>query len=668
MISRRLFSSKVLLSSASALGVAVAGVALLQSRFSSRVATLLWAALELVAFIGFGRLVQLFDPRRARPSWALCAAWGMSLFLFAGGVLVALGIATRTVLASLLVTGAAAYAFELCSRAVFELPHLRAWSRFGRIHWPLLTALAIVFGLGALHFTGAMEVTERWHVSDDAPAYFVFPKELLQTGASDQPFSMRRLVSLGGQSLLQAGLLAVAPPSDIHVFDRGTCLVMALGLVLMGARRLQNKALILFPLALILTVPDVRINSGSTMSGCVLFLGLLRTIQRYENDPRPRAQHLSVLLVGALVAGACTLRQTYVIPAGMLLLLIHVLPMRRLSWPERLRSVRLFAFTSLAVLIYLTPWLFCSYRTFSTPIFPVMNGTYRLGQKLELAYFGVRRLRQLWGSMNLDAPVKTAVLFFFLGLLMRDGTAKRATRALFFASCIGYFAVVWRAYLDVWAYARYCYAFEIASIVALIEMAFGAPPNAPGPRSLVSHFGLVAALGVALHVYALRTETTRTYDELLANSFPLKRPRIPDPADALYAAAQATVPAAEKIFAMVDEPYRFDFAKNHIYIADFPGFVSPDADISMASSAELVRYLTAHGIRYLAFVPPSNSRNLYSAPAWRHNSTIDDSDHQLMSPYFLNMFNSVQELWHSQKLLYESSAVVVVDLTRAKGG
>ena len=69
----------------------------------------------------------------------------------------------------------------------------------------------------------------------DDPAYTLFPNRMLQTGAIGiDPFSDRLTASaLGGESFLQALVLAVLPVEYIHVVDPGLA-YLAMGVVILG--------------------------------------------------------------------------------------------------------------------------------------------------------------------------------------------------------------------------------------------------------------------------------------------------------------------------------------------------------------------------------------------------------------------------------------------------
>jgi len=61
------------------------------------------------------------------------------------------------------------------------------------------------------------------------------------------------------------------------------------------------------------------------------------------------------------------------------------------------------------------------------------------------------------------------------------------------------------------------------------------------------------------------------------------------------------VPAATALIRL-DKPYLLDFARNHLYVIDFPYAASPAPGMGNSRDVPaLVAYLKAHGIRYVAY-------------------------------------------------------------------
>ena len=71
--------------------------------------------------------------------------------------------------------------------------------------WLIFAVVAVTYPAGIIQQTFVNE-------ADDYPAYFNFCEKLLETGSFGDPFSWRRLASLGGHTLLQCSVLAQASP------------------------------------------------------------------------------------------------------------------------------------------------------------------------------------------------------------------------------------------------------------------------------------------------------------------------------------------------------------------------------------------------------------------------------------------------------------------------
>src|SRR5262249_53538569 len=105
----------------------------------------------------------------------------------------------------------------------------------------LIVILCVGYAIAAWSFAGSF-TTPIANVWDDFEAYFVYPKSLLALGALEEPFSYRRLATLGGQSYLQAFLLPAATVWRLNGFDNGICLLSIVGM-LHGYTRRHRLAL-----------------------------------------------------------------------------------------------------------------------------------------------------------------------------------------------------------------------------------------------------------------------------------------------------------------------------------------------------------------------------------------------------------------------------------------
>ncbi len=62
-------------------------------------------------------------------------------------------------------------------------------------------------------------------------AYRSYIRQFLDTGTLLDGFSFRRVGAYGGQSLLQAFVLALSNRDRVHILDNGICLLLTFGLI-----------------------------------------------------------------------------------------------------------------------------------------------------------------------------------------------------------------------------------------------------------------------------------------------------------------------------------------------------------------------------------------------------------------------------------------------------
>ena len=84
---------------------------------------------------------------------------------------------------------------------------------------------------------------------------------------------------MGGRQFLQGEVMAVGSESNGMLVDKGLGLVVVLGLVWGMFERGRRRGWIVLGVGLLVVLVDVpRVNTQSQVTGVVLFLGLMRTL------------------------------------------------------------------------------------------------------------------------------------------------------------------------------------------------------------------------------------------------------------------------------------------------------------------------------------------------------------------------------------------------------
>jgi hypothetical protein len=642
-----------LASIAAVLGLGAVGLALPGSLLFGGAA---WLAFVLFALSGWGGFVVRIA-RTGDVDLGLRAVWGLAGYLAVAGVLVLVGICSRPAILVLAAVGFAGFAWRELTTAEPVVEHVRRGLAAARAR----PAVAVLVGantvLVVLRVLGALAHLDRSPWDDDI-AYTPFVRRLLDAGDLVEPFSFRRLASFGGQTALQALVGARGSIASVHAWDQGLCFALVMLLVVGHARTLRTPGFWLAVVALVLvTVPDISINTASYWSGAVCFLALYRTVATGD------------LMLAALVGAAtCTFRHNYIPVVALLLLVSELSSWRRtgeVTWRRWGRAM------AVAVGVAL-PWMIASVVSSHTFMFPLVKGTWN--QALSLGPSGWTWVDELslFVTTALDCqPVVVALLLVPLAAFAHDSRPHRPLTALLLASVLGFAALV-HGFNDADAASmwRYAFGFMTPLFVVLALEGADAAEGAAAPVTLpvLGRWVLLAAL--LLQIVTSRSElTSRLGTDVTNMKEAVAIGRHGDPSVEVerrrHAALQAAIPAGARMLVMLDDPAYLDFARNEIANLDVPGFASPGPQLPAFQGAEEVRaYLLDQGYRYVAFVRSDRSRYAFRRGFWVWRLFNDTEFFQAMSAYSIDMIDSLAELTSSSTVLYDAGGLVALDLDK----
>jgi len=280
-----------------------------------------------------------------------------------------------------------------------------------------------------------------------------------------------------------------------------------------------------------------------------------------------------------------------------------------------------------------------------------------------------------WMNLRTDWPVRSIALFFLAVPLVPWNRTRGALPALALASVCGFAAIVQAFPLSTTFHvARYYFAFVFATALAVTMAVWGArlPPHRYRVRLLSARALVLGAL--AWQAWSIGATSSavpyRVYLSLAANAVGSPS-SLRDRGDA-YRALQAAIPAGAPVLAMLDEPFWLDFRRNPIALADLPGHASPSPGLPVDDTDALVHYLAMQGVRYLAFVRPSKSIDLYQPRKWvaaGYVSMLPQSERlasgyiwRNAAPRYLKFFDRLDDLMISRPRLYDDGTFVVLDL------
>jgi hypothetical protein len=655
------------------LGRAYVRVGLLHLAPSAFHASAIWGLVLLASFCGFGAALDaLFRPQRA--DWGLRCAWGWGVAVAGGGLLCALGLARAPVLVGFAGVGVVLLGIDrVLQYRRWQRRSLAARARGARAalgRWPFAVGVAAIGVLAAGLYLASILNTD-FNGNDDKLCYFAFAREILARGTLSQPFSMRRLQAYGGKSVLDAFQLAIpVPTAHIHLVDGGMATLAVLALLAghVRASRRTSRIVVLLLLLLTVTMPDIRFNTASTMTGVVFFLGLYRTLARCP--PEAMTTWRQAVPVAVLAAGACVLRQNYLVPVGVFLALEYGRPLvrsLRLRPPSIDRAALARTGEAAGLLcVLLVPWCAMSQRWVGTFLFPLVNGHFNPEYALFEPLKPFDELRYIWTNAAYCLPLK-AVPLLLIAAIGRPWQGRRSTAGPFALAAFAGFAVLLRAFPDSDPpnMGRYYFGFTFPALLAIaLETATRARRSA---AEGVAALSLVVA-GLALQIYGDREATSATFEKLLTQlqpAFEQPAPWVPPPPDDTYRKLQDAIPAGEPIAVLVDEPWTFDFGRNPIESLDLVGAISPPPRLPLEKGGDAVAsYLVGLGYRYAIVVHPDAAVYLYRRDTWRGLAPTALRLWQHTAHYYLEAFDDFDSLRGSRIHMADVGSMTALDLTQ----
>lgn len=630
--------------------------------------TLVWSFVVLAAFGGWGWLVKRLVAKDDRVDLGLLTVWGASAMATAGGILMVASLATQGGIMALVDVGLASAAVGLIVEHRDVRLRARFVVRFARRDPRIALLVAFVGFLVGIHY---MIGISEWHTNpyDDDIAYLPFMRRLLQTGSILEPFSFRRLASMGGQTFFVALTGIRAGIKQSHTFDRSICVLMVV-LLVAGHRRASVlfRALVI---VLFLTMQNIAINTASYYSGVAFFLGLFRTMS-WLGD-RARAPWKAAVPIALVAAVACTLRQNFLPVPAFALVTMHVvrfLRTRDLALRERAREPLL---TAAFGVLALVPWMIGAWQSGRTFLYPVMPGNFNRALELRAsAWTFVREIQlNVWTVIE-GLPLASVGLFFVVGALVRERSTRKPLASLFVGTAAGFLLLSHGlSQGDAGNNARYAYGFVMAFVMASVLCAGSAKIEGALTRTYAAAAVALVAMGTA--VVQVREKLYKdTYERAFANIDLLRRRQLVAdeehqvPEIRIYRDMQHAVPAGAPLAVLLDQPYLVSFTRNPIYNLDMPGYASPAPGLPFFQGTEKVeQYFKGLGVRYIAFVRPEYSRYHYRGEYWKEMVANEQEIWRVFTPYLLFFMDTLVDMAKRHKRLYEYRGIVVVDLEAA---
>ncbi|HUO08524.1 MAG TPA: hypothetical protein VM008_09520 [Phycisphaerae bacterium] len=611
-----------------------------------------WGVVVLASWVGWGELVRCavgVGPERV--GWALRAGWGMAAVLGISGVLEAFHMGDQRALTAIALIGLGMAGLEAWSRIQTRRPVKKregiAWS------YVLLGVL-----LAYLYATSVVTWDLNWW--DDLPNYLVYVQKILHTGTLIEPYSLRRIVTYGGQQTLEAMVLLGGTFFNADILEMGLGRLLFVGLLLemvrpAGRREQVAAGIALIVLVLVPRVPVTTLNTQSEMTGVVLFLTLLRTLGLGRGEEN---QRWVACVAGVVAAAVCTMRANFLPGAeGTLIVFYGVRAVRERERRKGHAVDCVIAVGSCAAA--LVGWAVVLDQSSGTPLFPLWRGN----QRADYLYFDSgltlwERVRWVVGFVGypggfaLMAPLLLVVHRRFWRAELPMVVAAMLTVVLTLLSfTLTEYTNLYRLVFPV--------VFGVSAVMMLRLVV------QPGSKTQwwagVAVLGLTAALNLVPGIEWAVGERGKVWVE--EEQSPLAGVA---QNEGVYREAQGAVPVGATMLSATSFPVLFDYSRNPIFIADVPGAVNPPPGMPIFQGAGAMReYLLGQGIEYVVFTFPDMDRTLYSRAYWEpifEGTRAANPDEVRCSKYNVAFIRCMDGLPATGKVLFRSRTLCVVRL------
>ena len=628
-----------------------------------------WSLAIFASFWGYGEILRrrINRPEFADIGWGLTSAWGTAVVLAIGGLLMAFHLAKAPVLTLVVLFGAAATLF-FAAEALFGSKNAKLKIRnqnpaISCVQFPISSFF--LFSLAALAFASSIMWPYQIDPNDDVVCYLFFPQKILQTGSLIEPFNVRRMGTYGGQALLQALVMIVGGERNGHVPDRGLGMLMLFGMLMRLTKGVPKPLALLRFLAVgclfFIAVP--RINTGSALTGSVMILALLITLSKINSQIN---QGRAVIFILSLIAvGAASLRPTYLVCViGIIVLdvLFRCLSEGCVSMQDVKKIFYYILEIGVVSLMILLPWMCVLWESNRTPMFPPILG----GMNLEFSVLGskIGKLQDVAHAISyflMPEIICFLLCFGLIGFLKSRALASGASAAIVIVVFITFYKFGVTIFPD-----DYRYAFPMLMPIGIWLVCASLSLCGKTEDLLVLQNGKVSLVVVIGFIYAVNMTNGARELSAMVDNLPQQFSSTESLVNPLLTKAvrelQGFTPVGSKIFAAVDTPYAFNFARNEIFTADIPGACSIGGWPFKRGPQALNDYLSLLGVRYMMVSDFDNAMLLYTRRHWVEHKRSEWYFKEVWGKYMLDFMDDVDGLKLSNRVVAVSANLRLIEI------
>lgn len=357
----------------------------------------------LLSWVGWGTLINRILFPDERIDWGQHAAWGIAFSCGIGGILNFFKFISQTTILIYLGLGLLWFLITLYKRLYVADPSF--FHKYKVLNEKLFFAgILIVWLLILLQYSVTVSPPQNiFNRHDDFQAYFVFPHQMLQTGAlGADPFCTRRLSILGGHQFLQTFLLSMLSEKAFFILDPGLALIVITALLIgylnnYNLTKVSTFILLLFFLSMPFSM--YLCNTSAFLLSAAVFLSFFRTLE--WEGLHNRNFVANSFIIALLSSALCSLKPTNVPIVIIFLGVSYFFYILRSNAKKRIYEL---CIAIVFTILFLLPWMLSMYQSSGTLLYPLLGkgyhgsayGTY-LSSWLGMSFGGVMKI--FWFSL-----------------------------------------------------------------------------------------------------------------------------------------------------------------------------------------------------------------------------------------------------------------------------
>lgn len=608
------------------------------------------------AYIGIGWFVSSCILKNQQRDIGWFVSIGLAAVLCIGGVLNMTGLISKNSIFTIVYIGLSSFLIFVTLSRKYVYNRISLFFSLLKNNKHLFVAIILLFSLLLVKYAASIS-PGVYNIHDDYQGYFVYPVKMIETGEmGSDPFSERRIVSsLGGQSFLDAIVLAVGTYENIAFTDRGIGFLIFLIAVFsfLLTLSLSSGYILVFMFVAVLTFPPI-VNSTSMYTGITLFLLLSRMVYGFK-DFKIR----EMFLFSIVLAGLFSLKSSFIPMSGLFVVVFFLL---RYNTKKTLNIFIESVFIGISSVVLLIPWMLSSYHSSGTLLYPFFGKGYHgsvYGDFLS-ATSTITSGNFLTFIYALQTIFFLSFFSFILFILFSKSERSLLSKEDISLSLVTFISIFLLGYAT-GGYAVNRYTFALVFPVVLVLLA----------RYIQANNIIYSSRRVFIGILILGLLLGSSIESFFANQKPIleniqfarQHTSLVSEKELLeFKEMQSTIPEKEKVLVRLNKNFVLNFNRNEVYIVDYPGASSlpPGMPFHKGENA-LAEYLISHSIYYVAYSYKDQAMFTRGQFGNRLDMTMNSWIRTEAEHTFLFQ-DDLEKLGKTRKRIYDNGTNFVLDL------